>query len=95
MATETQNQRKNRLSNLFSKQKSREDFDDRPGPSPNGADSAYASSDPPSQRTSPENGKANMVSIDNHGQISGVGKERHLALNQTTGEVLDEETGEV
>ncbi|KAK1081634.1 hypothetical protein LTR33_004516 [Friedmanniomyces endolithicus] len=36
-----------------------------------------------------------MVSIENNGQISGVDGSRHLQLDQNTGEVMDEDTGEV
>ncbi|KAK5722837.1 hypothetical protein LTR17_014223 [Elasticomyces elasticus] len=95
----------NRLSAMFSRQKS---TTDRPSLSPGGfnngthtnnsVDSAYASSDPASVSThtsSPESRHANMVSIENNGQISGVDGSRHLQLNQKTGEVLDEDTGEV
>ncbi|TKA82551.1 hypothetical protein B0A55_02280 [Friedmanniomyces simplex] len=102
----TDDKKKNRISAIFGSKKSREDMDGRPSLSPapgangNSVDSAYASSDPPSQhtastRTSPEFRHANMVSIENNGQISGVDGSRHLQLNQNTGEVLDEDTGEV
>ncbi|KAK4945917.1 hypothetical protein LTR10_015010 [Elasticomyces elasticus] len=96
----------NRLSAMFSRQKSVDGG--RPSLSPttypnangnNSVDSAYASSDPSasnvSTHTSPESRHANMVSIENNGQISGVDGSRHLQLNQKTGEVLDEDTGEV
>jgi len=71
-----------------------------PGADGNSVDSAYASSDQPSQhsastRTSPAFRHANMVSIENNGQISGVDGSRHLQLDQNTGEVMDEDTGEV
>ncbi|KAK5714316.1 hypothetical protein LTR17_017247 [Elasticomyces elasticus] len=98
----------NRLSAMFSRQKS---TTDRPSLSPstypnsasngnNSVDSAYASSsnnpsDISTHTASPESRHANMVSIENNGQISGVDGSRHLQLNQRTGEVLDEDTGEV
>ncbi|KAK3643754.1 hypothetical protein LTR56_010060 [Elasticomyces elasticus] len=96
----------NRLSAMFSRQKS---TTDRPSLSPstypnangnNSVDSAYASSsnnpsDISTHTSSPESRHANMVSIENNGQISGVDGSRHLQLNQKTGEVLDEDTGEV
>ncbi|KAK5761421.1 hypothetical protein LTS12_008381 [Elasticomyces elasticus] len=88
----------NRLSAMFSRQKSVDGG--RPSLSPstypnangnNSVDSAYASSsNNPSDistHTSPESRHANM--------ISGVDGSRHLQLNQRTGEVLDEDTGEV
>ncbi|KAK5711419.1 hypothetical protein LTR15_012492 [Elasticomyces elasticus] len=97
----------NRLSAMFSRQKSvdggRPSLSPTTYPNANSAnhsvDSAYASSDPSasnvSTHTSPSSQHANMVSIENNGQISGVDGSRHLQLNQKTGEVLDEDTGEV
>ncbi|KAK3070507.1 hypothetical protein LTR53_010354 [Teratosphaeriaceae sp. CCFEE 6253] len=98
--------KKNRISAIFGSRKSHENMHGRPSLSPapgangNSADSAYASSDPPSQHTisaraSPENRHANMVSIENNGQINGVDGSRHLQLNRKTGEISDEATGEV
>lgn len=56
-----------------------------PSSTSNVADSAYASS---------ENNES-MVPVKNTGQIEGVSSSRNLALNKNTGDVLDEETGEV
>ncbi|KAK1089067.1 hypothetical protein LTR33_000234 [Friedmanniomyces endolithicus] len=106
MYTPSEDRKKHRLSAIFGSRKSREDMDGRPSLSPapgadgNSVDSAYASSDQPSQhsastRTSPAFRHANMVSIENNGQISGVDGSRHLQLDQNTGEVMDEDTGEV
>ncbi|KAK0269591.1 hypothetical protein LTR35_014704 [Friedmanniomyces endolithicus] len=106
MYTPSEDKKKHRLSAIFGSRKSREDMDGRPSLSPapgadgNSVDSAYASSDQPSQhsastRTSPAFRHANMVSIENNGQISGVDGSRHLQLDQNTGEVMDEDTGEV
>ncbi|KAK4896471.1 hypothetical protein LTR27_005687 [Elasticomyces elasticus] len=105
-ATDSTSKKPNRLSAMFSRQKS---TTDRPSLSPstypnangnNSVDSAYASSsnnpsDISTHTSSPESRHANMVSIENNGQISGVDGSRHLQLNQRTGEVLDEDTGEV
>ncbi|KAM3422062.1 hypothetical protein BST61_g2438 [Cercospora zeina] len=57
-------------------------------------DSAYASSEAPSNARS-NNSNSNIVSVPNEGQIEGVNKDRNLAVNKVTGEVLDEDTGEV
>ncbi|KAK0304406.1 hypothetical protein LTR01_007508 [Friedmanniomyces endolithicus] len=106
MYTPSEDKKKHRISAIFGSRKSREDMDGRPSLSPapgadgNSVDSAYASSDQPSQhtastRTSPAFRHANMVSIENNGQISGVDGSRHLQLDQNTGEVMDEDTGEV
>ncbi|KAK5675255.1 hypothetical protein LTS10_012016 [Elasticomyces elasticus] len=105
-ATDSTSKKPNRLSAMFSRQRS---TTDRPSLSPstypnangnNSVDSAYASSsnnpsDISTHTSSPESRHANMVSIENNGQISGVDGSRHLQLNQRTGEVLDEDTGEV
>lgn len=56
-------------------------------------DSAYASSDAPSNSRSEKSN--NIVPLQNEGQIEGVNKDRNLAVNKTTGAVLDEDTGEV
>ncbi|KAK5107966.1 hypothetical protein LTR62_000511 [Meristemomyces frigidus] len=59
------------------------------------ADSAYASSDPSSHRPSPDHPYIHTVPIENNGKISGVSQDRHLQLNESTGEVTDRDTGEV
>ncbi|KAI5361727.1 hypothetical protein Slin14017_G084600 [Septoria linicola] len=56
-------------------------------------DSAYASSDAPSNSRSDMSN--NIVPVHNDGQIEGVAKDRNLAVNETTGDVLDEDTGEI
>ncbi|GIZ37870.1 hypothetical protein CKM354_000130100 [Cercospora kikuchii] len=57
-------------------------------------DSAYASSEAPSNSRS-SNSNNNIVSVQNDGQIEGVNKNRNLAVNKATGDVLDEDTGEI
>lgn len=62
-------------------------------------DSAYAGSDAtprsPANRSEIGNSNSNIVPVENNGQISGVDEDRNLALNKLTGDVLDEDTGEV
>ena len=57
------------------------------------ADSAYASSEN-EPRGSNSKGP-DVVSYENTGQISGVSSDRNLTMNQKTGDVMDEATGEV
>ncbi|KAK4553325.1 hypothetical protein LTR86_009625 [Recurvomyces mirabilis] len=100
MATDfsTQDKKKNRISNLFGSKKSYEGIGGRPdvvSPTGQSADSAYASSDPSTHRPSPDSKYVKTVPIENTGKISGVSRDRHLGLNESTGEVLDTDTGEV
>ncbi|KAF2214372.1 hypothetical protein CERZMDRAFT_83078 [Cercospora zeae-maydis SCOH1-5] len=57
-------------------------------------DSAYASSEAPSNARS-NTSNNNIISVPNEGQIEGVDKDRNLAVNKVTGDVLDEDTGEI
>jgi hypothetical protein len=59
---------------------------------PSGGDSAYASSEnePKASTSTPD-----VVPIKNDGAIPGIGEDRNLNYNQKTGDVTDEETGEV
>lgn len=66
------------------------------------SDSAYASSNhASSKRDSVANAKtesnnnADVVPVENTGNFEGVGPERNLAYNTSTGQVLDDDTGEV
>lgn len=55
-----------------------------------GGDSAYASSgNAPSLADSKD-----TVPVENHGQINGVDGDRHLAMNKSTGQIFDDDTGE-
>lgn len=56
----------------------------------NANDSAYASSEHPSSMDG-----SNFTHMENHGQIRGVDSQRNLALNKNTGDVIDDDTGEV
>lgn len=65
-------------------------------------DSAYASSNhPSSNRNSVSNANAestnnaDVVPVENDGNIEGVGPERNLAYNTSTGQVVDDDTGQV
>jgi hypothetical protein len=65
-------------------------------------DSAYASSNQPSsKRNSVANAhaessnNADIVPVENTGNIEGVGPERNLAYNTSTGQVVDDDTGQV
>ena len=66
-------------------------------------DSAYASSsnNPSSKRASLSNAipesrnNADMVPVENNGNIEGVSSERNLAYNTSTGQVVDDDTGQV
>jgi hypothetical protein len=70
-------------------------------------DSAYASSNhassnqPSSKRNSvanvnaESNTHADIVPVENNGNIEGVGPERNLAYNTSTGQVVDDDTGQV
>lgn len=94
-------QKKRRLSNLFGAKK-----DKNKDQSPNGTphdlhpststqtqlDSAYASSAPTSSK---RNSSADIVPVENNGNIDGVSPDRNLALNKNTGQVVDDDTGQV
>jgi len=65
-------------------------------------DSAYASSNHPSSKrnsvanaNSESNTHADIVPVENNGNIDGVGPERNLAYNTSTGQVVDDDTGQV
>ncbi|GAB7327673.1 hypothetical protein MBLNU13_g11503t1 [Cladosporium sp. NU13] len=67
-------------------------------------DSAYASSNHPSSSSKRDsvanvnaesNNNADVVPVENTGKFEGVGPERNLAYNTSTGQVLDDDTGEV
>ena len=67
-------------------------------------DSAYASSNHPSSSSKRDsvanvnaesNNNADVVPVENTGKFEGVGPERNLAYNTNTGQVLDDDTGEV
>lgn len=93
--------KKRRLSNLFGAKK-----DKNKDLSPNGAnhelhpststqtqlDSAYASSAPTSSK---RNSNSDVVPVENNGNIEGVSPDRNLAINKTTGQVVDDDTGQV
>lgn len=68
------------------------------------SDSAYASSNHPSSSSKRDsvanvnaesNNNADVVPVENTGKFEGVGPERNLAYNTSTGQVLDDDTGEV
>ena len=66
------------------------------------SDSAYASSNNPSSKrdsltnvNSESRNNADVVPVENEGNIEGVGPERNLAYNTTTGQVVDDDTGQV
>ena len=67
--------------------------DIQPSSSSNVADSAYASSENEPKTSNVKS--SDVVSFENTGQISGVNKDRPLTLNKNTGDVQDEDTGEV
>ena len=66
------------------------------------SDSAYASSNNPSSKrdsltnvNSESRNNADVVPVENNGNIEGVGPERNLAYNTSTGQVVDDDTGQV
>lgn len=75
------------LSKMFGGRKDKESQHSRDPPSTtsNAADSAYASSE----------NASDFVPMKNSGQFSGVNADRNLAMNKTTGDVRDQDTGEV
>lgn len=86
------------LTNMF-KRKDREEPGAHPYPdlnnkpstaTQNTSDSAYASSEPPSSTS-----EQNFVPVENNGQIQNVSSDRNLEMNQSTGDVMDKDTGEV
>ncbi|KAF2484856.1 hypothetical protein BDY17DRAFT_292502 [Neohortaea acidophila] len=58
----------------------------------NMADSAYASSEGERKPYSPG---ADTMPMENTGQFQGVSSDRSLTLNKSTGDVMDDDTGEV
>jgi hypothetical protein len=65
-------------------------------------DSAYASSNNPSSKrdslsnvNSESRNNADVVPVENNGNIEGVSSERNLAYNTSTGQVVDDDTGQV
>lgn len=98
MASPGESQKRRPFSNLFKRKNKSESIS--PGPEindrsssavQNNNDSAYASSEPPSTH----NSEANIVPVENRGQIENVSADRNLALNKSTGDVLDRDTGAV
>ena len=65
----------------------------QPSNSSNVADSAYASSEPDSKMS--HTNSTERVPVKNEGQFDGVSGDRNLTMNKSTGEVADDETGEV
>ncbi|KAK3712011.1 hypothetical protein LTR37_009323 [Vermiconidia calcicola] len=53
------------------------------------SDSGYGSS------VAASSTRSDITPIENHGQVSGVNENRHLAVNTTTGDIVDDDTGEV
>lgn len=65
-------------------------------------DSAYASSNHPSSKrnsvsnvNAESNNNADIVPVQNNGNIEGVNPDRNLAYNTSTGQVVDDDTGQV
>ena len=88
--------KKRRLGNLFSSKADEEQQPNktvaaqapqRPAPA---SDSGYGGS----THTTSSN-SSDVKPIENHGQVAGVDGQRNLAINERTGEVLDNDTGEV
>lgn len=101
--TSTTPQKKRRLSNLFGRKKEASvspvnadaSHEHQPSVSTgttgntNMGDSAYASSDNPSSK---RNSRAdNFVPVENNGRYDGVSRDRNLALNKNTGEIVDDD----
>ena len=96
MASDQPQEKKRRLSfgRMFGKRdkdshNSQNTSDVQPSSTSNVADSAYASSENERKPSS------DMVHMKNDGQFDGVNANRNLAMNKTTGDVMDEDTGEV
>ena len=107
--TSTTPQKKRRLSNLFGRKKEAStspvnagaSHEHQPSMSTTGnassgniGDSAYASSDNPSSK---RNSRAdnNFVAVENGGRFDGVSQDRNLTLNKNTGDIVDDDTGDV
>jgi len=89
------NKQKNRLSFFGGRGGGDPPSNERFDPSPTGhnnADSAYASSEGPSNAG--DSMRPDLVSLENHGQIGGISADRNIAMNRA-GNVVDEDTGEV
>ena len=93
----TQDSKRRRLGNVFGGKKEKEDTRkskpaprEEPSTQSGPTDSGYGSSNGTMTSTN-----CDTVPYENHGQVSGVGEERNLAVKKSTGEVIDEETGKV
>jgi len=87
---------KNRLS-FFGRNNKNPDFPSNErqfdhSPSETTQDSAYASSERPSNGG--DSTRSDWQSIENHGQIQGISGDRNIAVNRATGHLVDEDTGE-
>ena len=99
--TNEQGKKKGRLGRLFGSKKDETRLptsaqnDDHPvSSSSNIADSAYASSGD-ERKLSNNISRPDVVPFENKGQISGVNEDRKLAVDKSTGDVMDKDTGEV
>ncbi|KAK3687089.1 hypothetical protein LTR37_019156 [Vermiconidia calcicola] len=88
-ATDSRHKRRLSFGRIFKKDKE-PSHSPQPSSNSNVADSAYASSENEQNRSNSE-----TVPMKNPGDIPGVSGDRNLAVNRTTGDVTDEDTGEV
>jgi len=78
--------KKHKLGRLLGGSSSSQPDDERPAPRTQQTDSAYASSD---------NANNEIIQVENDGSIPNTYKGQNLSLDRGTGEVYDEDTGEV
>ena len=91
MASNSNTKKTNRLSRIFGDGRNSNSPAEGSSSHPSRSfdDSTYASSE--NDRSS----ASNVTSVENKGQFDGVNRDRNLAVNNTTGDVFDEDTGDV
>jgi len=109
MTSTTAPQKKRRLSNLFGRKKetsvspgpvnaANASHEHQPsvstGNTTNMGDSAYASSDNPSSKRN-SRAENQFIPVENNGRYDGVSQDRNLTLNKNTGDIVDDDTGDV
>ncbi len=84
-------EKKNRLSRLLGK---RDKSQERPPLNDPVSDSAYASSETPTQEETPK-ATPDLVPAEKNSEIGNIDRDRNLAVKPSTGEVFDEDSGEL
>jgi len=91
----TPDKKKGKLSRMFGGKDTHDQSspsDVQPSSTSNIADSAYSSSENDHRS---KNSNSDYTHLENTGQIQGVSEDRKLAVNKGTGDVVDEDSGEV